>query len=104
MITNTAVVVEVLFILKRLNKNAKNFFGFVEEGIINVRNPYPDNSDLIHSMYSKYSDLPASFADVSLLSMIPPGKGTHIFTVDSDFLIYRDAKGNPLNLISPFKS
>lgn len=104
MITNTAVVVEVLFILKRLNKNANRFFGFVNEGIIKVKNPYPNNAELIHSMYSKYADLPASFADICLLSMIKQSKETKLFTIDSDFLIYHDSKGKPLNLISPYSS
>lgn len=104
MVANTAVVVEVLFILKRLKIDAYRFFGFVEENIIKIVNPYPEKSVYIHSLHSKYKDMPASFADICLVSMFEDDCTQQIFTIDSDFLIYRDSKGNPLNLISPHSS
>lgn len=98
----TASVTEVLFILKRAGVPAGSFFSLVDEGFLVVENPYPEKKELIHRLYSKYSDISVSFADICLLSLAYSASDTTIFTLDSDFLLFRNEKGKPLDLISPF--
>lgn len=102
LITNTAVVSEVLFLLKRQGISGKHFYNFVEESIIEVQNPYPSESKSIHHLMNKYEDLPASFADICLLEQYNKSENAQILSTDSDFLVYKDAKGKSLNLISPY--
>lgn len=102
LITNTAVVSEVLFLLKRQGISGKHFYSFVEENIIEVQNPYPSESASIHNLMKKYEDLPASFADICLLEQYNNSVNAQILSTDSDFLVYKDSKGKSLNLISPY--
>ncbi|PWN06351.1 hypothetical protein DDZ15_11055 [Rhodohalobacter mucosus] len=98
----TASVTEVLFILKRMGVTAAHFFNWVDEGILVVENPYPEKKELIHRLYGKYSDIPVSFADICLLAAAYSNSNVSVFTLDSDFLLFRNSKGKPLDLISPF--
>lgn len=54
------------------------------------------------NMLLKYADLPASVADISLVAMYETTNNSIIFTLDSDFLIYKNKSGEPLKLIAPF--
>ena len=81
----------------------RKLFEFIDAGLIEVRNPYPTQKEFIHSLFAKYHDLPASFADICLLAMIDHERNDRVFTLDSNFLIYRNRKGRPLSLIAPFK-
>lgn len=53
-------------------------------------------------MLVTYADLPASVADVSLVTLHETTGNSVIFTLDSDFLIYKTKTGEPLKLIAPF--
>lgn len=59
---------------------------------------YPD----IGNMLIKYADIPSSLADTSLVHLYNLNPGSAIFTIDSDFLTYRDSRGKPLSIIAPF--
>lgn len=48
-----------------------------------------------------YKNLPASFADSCLMYLSENGSDSHIFTLDTDFTIYRDKNGKPVKLILP---
>jgi len=60
------------------------------------------NKSEVFDQLIKYNDQQTSLADISLLVLYNESKDTSIFTTDSDFLIYRDSNGKPLNLISPY--
>lgn len=104
MVTCTAVISEAIFLLNHANNGVETLFSFIDEGILQVKNPYPDKKDSIHQQILKYQNISSSLADVCLAAMAEEYHTYKIFTIDSDFLIYRDSKGNPLNLISPYKS
>lgn len=104
MITCTAVITEAAFLLNKTYNGVENLLSFIDEGIVEVRNPYPQNKDAIHQFILKYQNISASLADLCLVVMTEQFHTYEIFTIDSDFLIYRDPDGNPLNLISPYKS
>ena len=49
----------------------------------------------------KYADVPMSFADGCLVCMAEQTDST-IFTLDSDFRVYRRRRNQPLQLVAPF--
>ena len=50
-------------------------------------------------LMEKYSDTPMDLTDASLLSLAETHAFTRIFTIDSDFNIYRLKDGNALEII-----
>lgn len=104
MITCTAVISEAVFLLNYLNNGVETLFSFIDEGIVEVRNPYPDKKDVIHKLTLKYDNISPSLADLCLVVMTEEFNSCEVFTIDSDFLVYRDSNGTRLDLISPYKS
>ncbi len=104
LVTCEAVITETLFITNNSPKVIAAIQGMMNDGLLTVEPVLQKSFDEIFRIMTKYEDLPASFADVSLIHLYDQQKESKIFTIDSDFLIYRDTKGKPLNLISPYKS
>ncbi|MEX2364471.1 MAG: hypothetical protein WD597_12655, partial [Balneolaceae bacterium] len=78
--------------------------GMIKDGLLKISSVMMDSADVIFSLMLKYHDVHTSLADICLLCMYNNSSNNTIITTDSDFLIYRDSKGKPLNLISPYKS
>ncbi len=49
----------------------------------------------------KYADVPMSFADACLVRMSEQHKNSCVFTLDSDFLVYRKNGNDVIALIYP---
>ena len=50
----------------------------------------------------KYRKVPMSYADACMVWLAGAHAGSRVFTVDSDFQIYRLERNRPIPLISPF--
>ena len=104
MVTCTAVITEAVFLLNHTDHGAETLFSFIDEEIVQVENPYPSEKEIIHNLILKYQNISPSLADLCLVEMAEKRNSSNIFTIDSDFLIYRDSRGNTIDLISPYKS
>lgn len=104
LVTTSIIISEAFHILKKVPNGKSGLFQTVEEGFIKVEESYPKNMEFIHKGVLKSNDIEASLGDISLLSIIDDPKHSKVFTLDYDFHIYRDKKGNPLDLISPYKN
>ncbi|MEX2478777.1 MAG: PIN domain-containing protein [Gracilimonas sp.] len=102
LVTTTIIITEAFHILKKVPNGIAGLFKIIEEGFIKVEESYPKNIDFIHQGVLKYQNIEASIGDLSLLSVLDESAQSLVFTLDYDFHIYRDNKGNPLNLISPY--
>jgi predicted nucleic acid-binding protein len=103
--TCEAVISEVVFLLQRNHHPLQAFFEIIKRGDLLVKPVFHKNEDQrkIMETISNYSNLPADFADACLVRMGERERGARIFTLDSDFTIYRTSEGNPLSLISPWQ-
>lgn len=112
------VIVDTGPIVALLNKKDR-YHGFVDEQMRSLQAPfytceavitekidstfdYPKHKSRVHQIIQSYNKLPASFADACLVSMFDTTPNASIFTLDSDFNIYRNFTGNTIPLISPF--
>lgn len=55
--------------------------------------------DRMVTLMEKYSDRPMDLADASLVVVAETGKHRRVFTVDSDFHVYRVRNGKPLQVV-----
>jgi predicted nucleic acid-binding protein len=56
----------------------------------------------IFEMMKRYENVPMSFADGCLVSMVENTPGSVLFTLDRDFTIYRQQRRRLIPLIAPF--
>jgi uncharacterized protein len=103
LVTSESVISECLYVLD-YSKNAIHALSemVANNQLIISTTPAPHFSEIL-KLVEKYQDLPASVADASLLVLYNSLKKDKIFTLDSDFLIYRAWNGEPPALIAPFK-
>jgi len=100
-ITCEAVLSETLYLAGHSHAAILAISGMIREDLIRVYPVMSEYSEPVLQLMKKYSDLPASLADVCLLQMYNLGMGDKIMTLDSDFRIFRDKKSKPLKLITP---
>lgn len=76
-------------------------FKLLEKKLIKIKFNHDDNLSYIYGIMNTYSDLPASYADACLVRMSETIPRAKIFTLDSDFKIYRTSAGEKISLIFP---
>lgn len=101
LLTNPAVLTEAFHLLRKTDRGPSVLMQMIEERFIKVENPYPAHLRYIHQQYEKYFDSKASFADINLLAQYENNEEAPIFTIDSDFDIYKTVDGKTLNTIKP---
>lgn len=87
--TNVAVVTEVSYLLDFSTQAQCDFLSWVCRALrIDMQTPldFPRIIDIVQ----KYADLPADFADASLIALCERLNTQWVATVDSDFTIYRN--------------
>jgi predicted nucleic acid-binding protein len=104
MVTCESVLSEAIYLTKDFTRAIEAIWGMIDNHILSIESSFSEHSDTIFRRLIKYWDVHTSLADIHLLSLYDDKENAIIFTIDSDFLIYRDSKGKPLHLISPYKS
>ena len=90
LITNVAVITEVLFLLGFSTQVQTDFLEWVIAGPEVDRETASDLPRIVAIM-RKYHDLPADFADASLVAMCERRGIAQVATLDSHFDVYRTA-------------
>ena len=73
---------------------------FIHSGVIQVTFSIQDEYESVFQLMRKYSDVPMSFADACIVRMIETGAGRLVFTLDSDFHVYRQKGRRKIDLIT----
>ena len=101
MITCQAVLTESLFLMHRNNVQSDELFSFIKKGILIIENFNRNDWDNISKKMKKYSNIPMSFADACLVRMSENTPDARLFTLDSDFKIYRKTNNHVISLVIP---
>ena len=99
-IANLPVVTEVIYLLDFSPAAQLGAIRFATEVLILDRGTF-DDLPRISAIMAKYADLPADFADASLMAMCERLGIEQIATLDRDFEIYRKADGKALANVLP---
>lgn len=95
------VLVEAFFLLARLPDAEDALFGLIEKGALRIAFHLEDHLKEIQGLREKYRDRPISLADACLVRMAELFDDHHVFTLDSDFTVYRKHWRKSLALIHP---
>ncbi len=100
-LTCEAVITEACFLVAHLPEGKQRVLQLISTGILQINFLLPDEIEAIETLMKKYADLPIDFADACLVRMCELIKNSVVFTVDSDFLIYRKDGRKQIPLIYP---
>jgi predicted nucleic acid-binding protein len=95
------VLVEAMFLLSRTPAAQDTILDFLAKGVLRIAFHLDEHVPEIRALRHKYRDRPMSLADACLVRMAELFKRHHIFTLDSDFDVYRQHGRIPIKLISP---
>ena len=98
LVTNLPVITEVIYMLDFSGAVQIDFLSWAEYSL-HIDTSTKDDLPRIRALFEKYSDLPADFADASLVALCERLHISYVASVDSDFTIYRSEAGQSfLNL------
>ena len=101
LLTCEAVVSEAWFLLKRVRNGREALLLLLEQDQISVE--FDLNTELVSvvALMRRYQSVPAALADAELVRMAELYPNSSVFTLDSDFQIYRKNLNIPIPLITP---
>ncbi len=100
-LTSEAVLTEAAFILTRDGFDADELFALAESGIILVSLDFNAERKSLRMLMRTYRDVPMSFADATLVRLSELHDDGLIFTLDSDFRIYRRSRNKIIPVLMP---
>lgn len=99
LITTTACVTEVMYLLSKNYRTQNEFLNDLAQQLYRCIPLVPEDFSRIRELNEQYADLPADFADLSLISISERLNISAIITLDSDFDIYRRYRKQPFERI-----
>lgn len=94
LITNVAVVTEVVYVLDFSSQAQRDFLYWVERALT-IDCGTAEDLPRIRVLLEKYGDLPADFADASLIALCERLNTSLVASADDDFTIYRTRNKQP---------
>ncbi len=96
-----AVLAETMYLLSRLPEAQEAAFELLRIGALRLSFSVAEHLAELSVLHRKYRDRPMSFADACIVRMAELHRTHAVFTLDSDFTIYRKLGHEPLPLIYP---
>ena len=95
------VLAEAMFLLSRLPRAQEALFDLIANDAIRVAFQVSEHLAPLRALHRKYRDRPISLADACVVRMAELFERHLVFTLDSDFSVYRRNGREPLDLIFP---
>ena len=95
------VLAETMYLLSDLPKAQQALFDLLSKGALRIAFQVTEHVDLLRALHLKYRDRPMSLADACVVRMSELFERHQVFTLDSDFSVYRKNGREPLTLIYP---
>lgn len=100
-VTSEAVLTEASFILTRDGFDADELFALAESGIILVSLDFNAERKHLRALMRTYRNVPMSLADATLVRLSELHRDCLVFTLDSDFRIYRRHGNKVIPVLMP---
>lgn len=104
LLTCEAALSEACFIVAREGGPASAPLALIEQGSVSLGFDLGKERDAVARIMNRYANIGASLADACLVRMSELHPRSQIFTIDSDFLVYRRDGRKKIPLIAPFDS
>ena len=94
-----AVVAEVLFLLRRGGIDPQLLLQLVERGIVVISIRLDDEIAALRKLIARYRDVPMALADACIVRLSELHEQCTVWTIDSEFTIYRRNGRRPIPLL-----
>ncbi len=101
MLTCEAVLTEAAFLLKREGADPDALFELLQRQVIRVALRSDEEQAGLRALMSRYRDRPMSLADACLVRLSELHRDGTVFTLDSDFRIYRRHGNKVIPVLMP---
>ncbi len=101
MLTCEAVISESAFLLENSDPGFRRLMELLRSDIVRLAFDFGDHLDAVSALMAKYHDTPMSVADACLVRMSELHDRSRVFTLDSDFKLYRRHGRQSIPLIYP---
>ena len=101
MLTCEPVLTEATFLLKRDGHDTAPLFALLERGVIRVALQIQDELADLRALMHSYRNRPMSLADACLVRLSEQHSDGEVFTLDSDFRIYRRHGNKVIPVLMP---
>ena len=101
LLTCEAVVAEVLFLLSRGGISPDALMQLITRGILQPSFSLKDEAVPVATLIARYRNVPMSLADACLVRMAEIHDHATVFTLDTDFTIYRKSGRRVIKVLSP---
>ena len=99
--TCEAVIAESCFLLQNVHGGESAILSLLEAEVIKIPFNLSEEVTVIKQLMKQYHSVPMSLADACLVRMSELIRGSSVFTLDSDFRIYRQYKNQVILVIMP---
>ena len=89
MLTCEAVVSETCFLLSGIKSGSNRVIQLIQRKILRISFHLEEHIDPVNKLLIKYQSVPMSLADACLVRMSELHSNSYVFTMDSDFNLYR---------------
>lgn len=80
----------------------ERFFQLLRRGLVEIRFDMAGEWERVEALMAAYHDRPMSLADACVVRMCEQARDGMVFTLDRDFLIYRQHGKREIPLLAPF--
>lgn len=101
LLTCEAVLTEACFLIARGGGDESAVTEMVERGVLSVARLFDAEAASIARLMRRYKNVPMSLADACLVRLIELTSQATLFTLDSDFAIYRQKGRRLIPLLAP---
>ena len=95
------VLAEAMFLLRSLSRARDELLRLLGNGALSVAFRIEEHVPQLRELLRKYRDRPISLADACIVRMAELNPHHAVFTLDSDFTIYRKHGRTPVDLVYP---
>jgi len=96
-----AVLAEACYLAPRASVTMNQVLELVERGVVRLSFNLADNLVAVSSLVQGYANIPMSLADACLVRMSELVSQAVVFTLDSDFRLYRRHRRQKIPLLMP---
>ena len=101
LLTCEPVLTEAAFLLKRDGRDADALFELLERGVIRIALAVQEEQADVRALMHRYRNRPMSLADACLVRLSEIHPAGEVFTLDSDFHIYRRHGNKVIPVLMP---
>ena len=101
LLTCEAVLAEACFLVRRFDGGQAAVLALASRGVLDLSFHVAEETTAVSRLLKKYQDVPMSLADACLVRMAERCAESVVFTMDSDFMVYRKNGRQLIPMLAP---